>query len=500
MKISNRGYSIIKEEYSNSFINNIRKDLTVKPFVNTSYGASPNPFPVYCESKRKLYLPRFYGINKVGKTNNSSIDEGTKINVNFSKKLRPKQIPIVEKYISEAKENGGGIISVPCGYGKTVLALDIIAKLKVKTLVVVHKEFLLNQWKERINEFLPEAKIGRIQGNVIKVENKDIVIGMLQSLSMRDYNDDIFEGFGFVIYDECHHLGAEVFSKALLKTNFRYLLGLSATPKRADGLSKVFEWYLGPIVYLINKREDNLVNVKLINYEDDNPAYSKICLNFKQKPNLPIMINNITNFDPRSDMIIEETYRCLLDKRKILILSDRRQHLKTLKYKLEQIETKIMYILYLRKNNIIFNKKIWDKILYYFSDNKLFTSGFYLGGMKQRDLEETEKCDVILGTFSMASEGFDCKYPLNTIILGSPKSNVEQAVGRILRQEKDKIKKVPLVIDINDNFSLFSKQTMKRIKFYKKNNYIIKKYDKEMNMFEEVKKVDASELEFIEDD
>ena len=120
--------------------------------------------------------------------------------------------------------------------------------------------------------------------------------------------------------------------------------------------------------------------------------------------------------------------------------------------------------------------------------------------MKQRDLEETEKCDVILGTFSMASEGFDCKYPLNTIILGSPKSNVEQAVGRILRQEKDKIKKVPLVIDINDNFSLFSKQTMKRIKFYKKNNYIIKKYDKEMNMFEEVKKVDASELEFIEDD
>ena len=118
--------------------------------------------------------------------------------------------------------------------------------------------------------------------------------------------------------------------------------------------------------------------------------------------------------------------------------------------------------------------------------------------MKQRDLEETEKCDVILGTFSMASEGFDCKYPLNTIILGSPKSNVEQSVGRILRQEKDKIKKIPLIIDINDNFSLFSKQTQKRIKFYKKNSYTIIKYDKDMNEIVEHKK-EEKELQFLED-
>ena len=72
-----------------------------------------------------------------------------------------------------------------------------------------------------------------------------------------------FNEFGFVIYDECHHLGAEIFSRALLKTGFKYLLGLSATPKRTDGLSKVFEWYLGKIVYSI-KRAPEKVKVKLI--------------------------------------------------------------------------------------------------------------------------------------------------------------------------------------------------------------------------------------------
>ena len=107
-------------------------------------------------------------------------------------------------------------------------------------------------------------------------------------------------------------------------------------------------------------------------------------------------------------------------------------------------------------------------------DNGKYSSGFYLGGMKEKDLQETETKDVILGTFSMASEGFDCKYPLDTIFLMSPKSNIEQAVGRILRQEVKDRKFVPLIYDIVDEFSLFAKQKLKRIAFYKKNKYSIK--------------------------
>jgi len=447
INLSKRGISILKDECSPSEILELRKELTVKPFINGDYGMAPKAFPVYCESVNKLYLPRFYGQKKYGLPTSNKLFKPKEINVNFPKTLKDKQKPIVDAYIKAANDVGGGIISVPCGYGKTVIGLYIASKLKVKTLVVVHKEFLLNQWKERIKEFLPDAKIGRLQSSVIHVEGYDIVIGMLQSISMKEYSEKVFEDFGLVIYDECHHLGAETFSKALLKTGTKYTLGLSATPKRLDGLSKVFEWYLGDIVYNIKKRDEDDVNVKLIVYKNNSDDYSKEILNFKKKPNSAKMINNICGFLPRTLKIIDHLTDCLKEGRKILMLSDRREHLNLL-------------------NELI------PKI-----DNGKYTSGLYLGGMKEKDLQDTETKDVILGTFMMASEGFDCKYPLNTIFLTSPKSNIEQAVGRILRQDAKDRKFTPLIYDICDEFSLFAKQKLKRVAFYKKNNYKMKFYD-----------------------
>jgi superfamily II DNA or RNA helicase len=481
--LSTRGYTILKEKLLPSELQQIKKDLTVQAFVNKDFQTPPPPFPVYGESQRKIYIPRFYGIEKYGQPYTSKLNTPSTIECKFTKELRPIQLPIVDAFIKAATSHpygGGGIISVPCGYGKTVLALYLICVLKVKTLVVVHKEFLLNQWKERIEQFVTDARIGVVQGQKCKVKDKDIVLGMLQSLSMKDYNPDVFEDFGFVIYDECHHLGAEVFSKALLKTNFKYLLGLSATPKRLDGLSKVFEWYLGPMVYVIKKRVEETVSVKVIKYTNENEEYSKEKLNQMGKPMMPGMINNITTFEPRTNLIIEEIKVYLEEGRKILVLSDRRDHLKVIKEKTDEINP------------------------------EKYKSGFYLGGMKPEDLEVTEEADVILGTFSMASEGFDCKYPLNTIILASPKSNIEQAVGRILRQEAKYRKFVPLVVDIWDNFSLFARQGKKRIDFYKKNKYTIDYYD-EMNQFVETKdysnpdkepkkKKEKEESSFIDED
>ena len=116
---------------------------------------------------------------------------------------------------------------------------------------------------------------------------------MLQSISMIEYPEDTFRDFGFVIFDECHHLGAEVFSRALFKTNARYTLGLSATPNRSDGLTKVFHWYLGPTLYSIKQRTDNNVKVKMIHFQDTNKEYCEVVLNFKKKPNSALMINNI---------------------------------------------------------------------------------------------------------------------------------------------------------------------------------------------------------------
>ena len=438
--VSDRGYALIKENYSNAELNSLRKELTVKPFVNKNFSQEANPFPVYLESKKKLYIPKHYGIKKYGIPEIDKSYLGSDINIDFPNDLREQQKPVAEKFLKVAKEIGGGIISVPCGFGKTVIALYLLSKLKKKTIVIVHKEFLMDQWKERIEFFLPEAKIGKIQANKVDVEGKDIVLGMLQSISMREYPEEIFNDFGFVIYDECHHLGAEVFSKSLTKVRCKYTLGLSATPDRNDGLTKVFKWFLGDIVYLIKQREQEEVLVKVIKYyvEDDN--YSDIKCNFRGQINMPTMITNICLFEPRNKIILEKIEECFLDKRKTLILSDRRDHLKYLKIMLDR--------------------------------NSKATSGYYLGGMKQKNLKETEDKDVMLGTFSMASEGFDCK-ELNTIIFASPKSNIEQAVGRILRMKKEDRKIIPMVIDFVDKFSLFGRQAEKRKKFYEKNKYDI---------------------------
>lgn len=441
--LSNRGYALIKENYSHQELTEIRRDLTVKPFVSKQFSAGSTPFSVFLESKKKLYLPRYYGIKHFGPPPKNKL-VGKDINLSFSSQLRPNQVPVAKKFLEAAHQNGGGIICVPCGFGKTVLGLKLLVELGKQTIIIVHKEFLMGQWIERIEQFIPDAKVGKIQGKVIKVEGYDIVIAMLQSVSMRDYPEGTFDGFGFVIYDECHHLGAEIFSRSLIKVGCQYTLGLSATPDRADGLTKVFKWFLGDIVYQIKKRDKEDVKVKLINYYSPEDSYSKELLNFKGQIIMPKMINSITEYSPRNDILIQEIKECFQEGRKTLVLSDRRNHLKEIKCRLDAI-----------------------------ADMEI-TSGYYLGGLKQKELKEAEGKNVMLGTFSMASEGFDCK-ELDTIILASPKSNIEQAVGRILRKKKEDRILVPLIIDFIDDFSVFARQGEKRTKFYKKNDYQIEK-------------------------
>lgn len=125
----------------------------------------------------------------------------------------------------------GGVINMACAAGKTVMALYIACALDRRALVVVHKEFLLEQWLERIAQFVPAASVGRVQGAVEgrDVVLRDVVLCMLQTLSGRAFAAGAFDGFGTVVVDECHHASAEVFSRGLHKVNFRYALGLSAT-------------------------------------------------------------------------------------------------------------------------------------------------------------------------------------------------------------------------------------------------------------------------------
>src|SRR6056300_853071 len=274
--LGKKGYSIYKNDLTNKEQIYIRNELTVKPYLPKS-PAQPEPFPIYRESPQKFYIPRYFGIDNFGDFCENKLPLGENIDLTFEGELREYQINIVNKYINFVKDSGGGLLDVDPGKGKTVMALYIISKLKKKTLVIVHKSFLLNQWIERINQFLPEARVGKIQGQIIDIEDKDIVIGMLQSLSMKDYPENMFDSFGLSIYDETHHLGAEVFSKSMIKCTTNYTLGLSGTMQRKDGLTKVFKMYLGDVVHKEKTdTKEHKVLVKKIDYYVNDDAFTDV--------------------------------------------------------------------------------------------------------------------------------------------------------------------------------------------------------------------------------
>jgi superfamily II DNA or RNA helicase len=318
----------------------------------------------------------------------------------------------------------------------TVMGLNLISHLKKKTIVIVHKEFLVNQWKKRIEEYLPTAKVGTIQGPIIDYKDKDIVIGMLQSISMKEYEDDVFNEFGFTIIDECHHIAAEVFSRALPKINSMYQLGLSATPKRPDGLSKVFHWFLGPVLYEAKKTNETNVQVMAVHYHNNwDPGYNKEeTMGFGKV--CPVkMISNIVIYDRRNALIARIVMKLVLEGRKTLILSERRDHLTAIEGLIKDFTT----------------------------------VGYYVGGMKQKDLDASEEKQVLLATYQMASEGMDIP-SLDSVIFATPKSSIEQSIGRITRKVHEN---PPIAYDIIDEFSIFPNQFKKRKAVYSKLKYKI---------------------------
>ena len=435
--IGQKGYSIYKKTLSLKEQMFLREELTVKPYIPKS-PVQPTPYPIYRESNKKFYIPRFFGISIFGEPNENKIGEGIPINLTFSGVLRDNQIFIVNKYIEYVKKNKGGLLDLYTGFGKTVLALKIIELIGLKTLIIVHKGFLVDQWIERINQFLPDARIGRIQGQIIDIQDKDIVIGMLQSLSMKEYPEDQFEDFGLTIVDEVHHLSAEIFCRALQKAITTYTLGLSATMNRKDGLSKVFKMFLGDIIHKEKREEANSVLVKAIEFKISDETFNEIEYDYRGNPKYSTMISKLCNFNIRSELIIYIITKELQlnPNQQIMILG----HNKCL-------------LIYLYK-----------AIEY----RKIASVGYYIGGMKQNDLKISESKQIVIATYSMASEGLDIK-TLTTLILATPKTDIEQAVGRIMRVKHQS----PLIIDIIDSHDIFKKQWVKRKAFYQKNNYMI---------------------------
>ena len=467
--LSTRGYKISKKDTTDEILKLIHKDLVIKPYTFDMTGfkdkkkEEENTYNIYFETDKFYIVPRYWGIKNIGEPVINKISPGLDINVEFKGKMRDYQLDIVKKYMKEIGEQGGSIINLKTGGGKTVLALYIISLLKKKTIILVHKSFLMDQWQDRILEFLPNVKITKVQGTKSDWSG-DIVIAMIQTVLNREIPENITNELGFLVADECHHLAAQQFAKSLLKLNPRFHLGLSATVKRADGLGRIFEYYLGDICFRSKVDKKTNVEVRLMEYKCDDIRYCKEEKLWNGKVCRPRIINNICAWGPRTDYIMNIVYKCYEMGRKTLVLSDRREHC------LEMVR--------------LANEKYGGDI-----------AGAYIGGMKINDLDESNKKMIICATYQAASEGYDNK-TLDTLVMGTPIGNIEQTVGRILRQEN---KYHPLIYEITDNnIPSLKKNCSSHIKLYKKRDYKVFYNDDEehidFNKKKEVKKTNMYDI------
>jgi superfamily II DNA or RNA helicase len=505
--LTSHGYAIKKSSLTPTSTQRLRKELTVSPQVNQKFvrAAGLPSFTVYTESASRFYVPRCWAKEVFGPAQAEVCPEGEALrsDLTFIGKPYDYQKSIVDQFLDTG---GNGLICVPCGRGKTFMAIWCALRIGKKFMIVVDKEFLMNQWKGELESLVPGIKVGILQedkcqigeetlygkplsipelkvlckARTLKVggtrdelvtrlkqadpsfkeiESKpvsyDCTIAMIQTLVQRDFPQDTFKRFGFTIFDECHHLGASNFSRALLKVQTKSMLGLSATPVRDDGLTKVFEWFLGKPVYWEKTREpDPHVIVKCIQFETEDADYNHIPTDYKGEPVLARLLTKVVECEERNEKIRDLILELGADsRRRILVLSERISHLNAIEELLKESG---------------------------------FTMSYYIGGMKEEEREAGAKtARVLLASYAMASEAMNIK-TLNTVVMASPRKKVEQSTGRILRVQKDQREVNPVIVDIVDSHGMYQGQWKKRAAYYKKCAYQIQTESQTQSDTEEV--------------
>jgi superfamily II DNA or RNA helicase len=414
--------------------------LTLQPVVSSVCPAKPKPLQLYTQVKGILYLPRFAGLLSLGLPPPGRdfrvLGERMQDTAHFTGALcatNPPQIPAVQATLQQLQALGGALLVLPCGFGKTVCSLSIAATLHRRTLILVHAEALGAQWVDRIHAFVPGAKVGKIQQDVVDVDGCDFVVAMIQSLVKRDYALAVVQSFGLVIVDEAHHVAAPMFSKALPKLPARYVLGLSATPNRTDGCGVALEYLLGPTVFKARRVHEH-VTVRILTYTR---GAEEELVNRQGKPLCSTMLSNIATDLTRTQWVCDLIQEQAAAQRNTLVLSDRLDQLSMLEQLLRQQAPGV-------------------------------SVGRVVGGTRAKNREQGFAASVILSTYTYASEGIDIPR-LDTLVMATPRGNVEQTIGRILRPFP--AKPVPLVLDIKDPFSLFTAMAWKRHRYYKSQGY-----------------------------
>ena len=370
---------------------------------------------------------------------------GTAIEAEFQGQLRPFQEEAVAKIIAHDE----GILCAPTAFGKTAVAAWLIAKRKVNTLVVVHRQQLLDQWQERLAMFLdlPPKSIGHIGGGKADRTGR-VDVAVIQSLYRKDEVKDFVAEYGQVIVDECHHISAFTFEQVMRQVKARYVVGLTATPTRKDGHHPIIYMQCGPVRFSMSART----------MTETTPFEHKVTprhTDFRMTPELSeVTIQDIyaalVNDVSRNEMIANDIVRAIESGRCPLLLTGRTEHLKYFAAKLAGV-AKHLFVL--------------------------------KGGMGKKQRRATaaalasvpeDESRVILATGSYIGEGFD-DARLDTLFLAMPiswKGTLQQYVGRLHRLHDNK--RFVQVYDYVDNcVPMLARMYERRLRGYDAIGYVI---------------------------
>ena len=418
---------------------------------------SPVVKAFYTNPKRPdvIGVPRFWGLSMFGPPQKDIRNNGTPLSsIGPDLGLRELQVVAVNNVMEALASWGGASVTADCGFGKTRLAIDLIRKCGVRTLVLCNREVLMAQWAEVIKGLVPEWTIAWMQGgpsltratigpHVGPSRSHDVCVASIDTL-IEGVPKDILKHYGLVIVDEAHHLAAATLVHALPMVAAKYVVGLSATPDRRDGLEHALYWLTGPAAF-VYKRLPSVTGVR--GSVEVNQILTHGCANReKMYANGQLafaeMLNGLAE-DPRRNKYILDALCGAIDmgRVKIIVVSSLVRHCFDLQGLLK-------------------------------ASRPTVEACIMAGKAPETGRSKDPSTRVVFATYSLLEEGYDDPV-LDTLILATPRSRIQQTIGRIERTLAGKL--VPLVYDICDTFSVYPSMWYKRQAFYRSRGFAIQK-------------------------
>ncbi|HRE62835.1 MAG TPA: DEAD/DEAH box helicase family protein [Ferruginibacter sp.] len=451
-RISREGMTTPLINFLKEELNFASTEFIIKKKIGKNTFGTERYFKFVEETENEVFIPRGF-IGKLirfcreNKIEHDFIDERKKQKSNpylFNAQLRDHQQTVVE---SIAKKDLGVIVAPP-GSGKTIVALKIISDKQQPALILVHRKQLVEQWSERVETFLgiPKNEIGKIGQGKSKV-GKKITIATIQSISKelgKTEKENILTAFGTIIVDECHHIPAETFRNTIAKLQTFYLYGLTATPFRKYNDGKLIFIHLGEVIAEIKSSEistSKQAKIIIINTELEVPFNSKT-------DKFETLSKILVHDSIRNKLILEDVKAEINKGKKVVIITERKEHIDSLYQYLKQSYEAIT--LSGEDSEVTTNSK-W-KVLKSGNYQALITTGQFFG--EGTDLQNAN-CLFLVYPFSFEGK-------------------LIQYIGRVQRSEV-----APTIYDYRDiKIDYLNKLFLKRNTYYRK-------FDKQATLFDE---------------